>query len=138
MIRAKFYVGKVDRPEGATAAAVGLNAVCRGVENAMWAQATPAGSIQMHIKNDAATDQFEVGQEYEVTFRRVEKPAAGDGHQIVEAVNTHGAYVCEVCGHPLGYTKEQAERYPHFVQYATDEYRADARQNHDEIYGSKA
>jgi hypothetical protein len=135
-VRAKFYVSKVDAPEGSTAAQVHLGAVCRGVENAMWAQYTPAGSIQMSIKNDLATEQFQPGEEYEVTFRRVAKPALGDGHSIVEAVNMHGQIVCEVCGHALGYTEEQVEKQPHLVPYATEEYRAEMAEHHDEVYAS--
>ena len=78
---AKFYVSKLTRHEGApTADKIELGAVCRGAENKLWASATPSGSIVMFCLNDAATDQFEEGAEYEVTFRRVEKPKPGDGH----------------------------------------------------------
>lgn len=105
-VRAKFYVSTLKNPEGATAAEVQLNAVCRGVENAMWAQATPCGSISMHVKNDPAFEQFEQGAEYEVTFRKVEKPTPGDGHEIVQAVTMHHAIVCETCGAHLGVTED--------------------------------
>ena len=135
MIRAKFYVGKLDNPDGATAAQVGLNAVCRGVENSLWAQATPCGSITMSVKNDAAFEQFEMGAEYEVTFRKVAKPALGDGHPAVEAITMHGQVVCETCGHSLGYTEESAAKYGHLAQYTTPEYRAEMRVHHDEVYG---
>jgi hypothetical protein len=105
-VKAKFYVSGLKNPEGATAAEVYLNAVCRGVENAMWAQATPAGSIIMNVKNDAATEQFEQGAEYEVIFRKVAKPTPGDGHEIIQAVTMHGAIVCETCGAHLGVTED--------------------------------
>ena len=109
-VRAKFYVSNLKNPEGATAAEVQLHAVCRGVENAMWAQATPAGSIQMHVKNDPAFEQFEQGAEYEVTFRKVAKPTPGDGHPIIEAVTMHGQIVCETCGAHLGITEDAVKK----------------------------
>lgn len=136
-VRAKFYVSNLENPEGAAAAQVQLHAVCRGVENAMWAQATPAGSITMHVKNDPAFEQFEKGAEYEVTFRKVAKPALGDGHSIVPAVNMHGGIVCEVCGAQLGFTDEAVEAQPHLKAYATSELRAEAEARHDEAYGAK-
>lgn len=78
---AKFYVSKLVRHEGApTADRIELGAVCRGAENKLWASATPWGHIEMGSLNDKATDEFEEGAEYEVTFRRVEKPKPGDGH----------------------------------------------------------
>lgn len=78
---AKFYVSKLTRHEGApTADKIELGAVCRGAENKLWASATPWGRIEMGTLNDAATDYFEEGAEYEVSFRRVEKPQPGDGH----------------------------------------------------------
>lgn len=133
-VRAKFFVSKVDQPEGATAAQVHLGAVCRGVENSMWAQFTPAGNISMSIKNDLATEQFRVGEEYEVVFRRVAKPAPGDGHSIVEAVTPSGQIVCETCGHALGYTDEIAEQQTWLAQYATPEYKAEMRAHHEGVY----
>lgn len=134
-VRAKFYVGKLENPEGAAAAQVGLNAVCRGVENSMWAQATPAGSITMYVKNDPAFEQFEMNAEYEVTFRKVAKPAAGDGHPVIEAITMSGQIVCETCGHALGYTQQAVERNgSHMAQYTTDEYKAEMRAHHESVY----
>lgn len=135
-VRAKFFVSKLDNPEGASAAQVGLSAVCRGVENSLWAQATPAGSISMHVKNDPAFEQFEMGAEYEVTFRKVARPTPGDGHQIVEAVNMHGGIVCEICGSQLGFTAEAIEKQSYLAAYSTDEVKAEARQRHAETFGA--
>ena len=134
-VRAKFYVSSLKNPEGATAAEVQLNAVCRGVENAMWAQATPAGSIQMHVKNDPAFEQFEQGAEYEVTFRKVAKPQPNDGHTIVPAVNMHGTIVCEFCGMTLGWTDETVKQQSYLVQYNTEEKKAEYLALHEEAFG---
>lgn len=109
-IRAKFYVSTLVNSEGATAAQVQLHAVCRGIENAMWAQATPSGTISMNVKNDAAFEQFEQGAEYEVTFRKVARPTPGDGHEIVQATTMHGAIVCETCGAHLGITEDAVKK----------------------------
>src|SRR4051794_40135924 len=95
IVRAKFFCNGVQNPEGASSAQVTLGAVCRGVENALWAQATPAGSITMNVKNTPAFEQFEYGAEYEVTFRKVEKPQPNDGHAIEPATTLQGAEVCE-------------------------------------------
>lgn len=102
VIKAKFFVSGTTAPEGSTAGKVNLSAVCRGIENSLWSQATPCGSIEMHIKNDAAFEPFQPGDEYEVTFRKVEKPKPGDGHQPQPVKNQHGWYVCETCGSYLG------------------------------------
>jgi hypothetical protein len=133
VVRAKFFCSKVDAPEGATAATVTMGAVCRGVENAMWAQATPWANLSMGIKNDAAVPLFEQGEEYEVTFRKVAKPTLGDGHEIVEAVNNWGAIVCETCGMNLGVTQKAIDnRYGSAPAGVRDE----ARKLHDEHYGA--
>lgn len=95
---AKFYVSKVDRHEGApTASGVHMGAVCRGKENAGWASATPSGHIDLGILNDKATDYFEEGAEYLVTFKRVDKPEPGDGH-APNIVQTEGYPMCAFCG----------------------------------------
>lgn len=136
-VKAKFFVSNLVNPDGATAAQVGLTAVCRGIENAMWAQATPSGSITMYVKNDPAFEQFERGGEYEVTFRKVPKPEPGDGHPIIEAVNMHGGIVCETCGVQLGFTDEAVEKSPYLASYNTEEQRAAARARHEETFGKK-
>lgn len=136
-IRAKFYVGKVDQPEGCTAAQVHLGAVCRGIENSMWAQYTPAGSLQMSIKNDLATEQFKVGDEWELLLRKVAKPMQGDGHPIIRAVTPKGEVVCETCGHSLAWTEEAVKTYgDHMRQYMTPEYEAEKAAAHEEFYGT--
>ena len=136
-VKAKFYVTNVEAPEGATAAKVSLSAVCRGVENSLWAQATPCGTITMHVKNDAAFEQFEKYAEYEVLFRKVAKPTPGDGHDPIPAANMHGQVVCEFCGMALGWTDEAVEKQPTLAPYNTDEKRADLRRTHDEAFGAK-
>lgn len=100
---AKFYVQKVTpTPEGSsTAQQVILGAVTRGVENGLWSQYTPTGSITMGVLNEAATAQFLPGEEYLVTFTHVAKPAAGDGHPTKQVEDKHGSILCETCGtHP--------------------------------------
>lgn len=37
-------------------------------KNGEWAKATPSGTITMVIDNPAASDQFELGREFTVTF----------------------------------------------------------------------
>lgn len=101
-VKAKFFVQSVQRTEGSsTADRVTLGAVCRGVENALWSQYTPSGTITMGVLNEAATAQFVEGEEYEVTFTRVKRPQRGDGHEVVETRDKHGNWLCETCGaHP--------------------------------------
>lgn len=103
VIKAKFFVSNTTAPEGSTAGKVNLSAVCRGVENSLWSQATPCGSIEMHIKNDAAFEPFAVGDEYEVLFRKVTKPQHGDGHPPIPVLSQQGWYLCETCGMYLGH-----------------------------------
>lgn len=134
-VRAKFICYKADNPEGAAAAQVQLGAVCRGIENAMWAQATPSGSITMAVKNDPAFEQFEQGAEYEVTFRKVPKPLPNDGHEIVPAVDMHGRRICEFCGLTLGYTSEAVEKSSYLEQYNTEEKVAEYRAQHETAFG---
>jgi hypothetical protein len=99
---AKFYVSSVTPPAENTSGGtvVHLGAVCRGAANSTWASATPAGSIQMTIRNDAASEQFVMGDEYEVIFRKVDKPVQGDGHSVQAAHPTWApeSWVCGVCG----------------------------------------
>lgn len=40
----------------------------RSDENESWSQATPSGTLNMHISNPAAFEQFEEGKEYYLTF----------------------------------------------------------------------
>lgn len=138
IVRAKFVCNNLVNPEGATAAQVGLTAVCRGIENALWAQATPSGSISMNVKNNPAFEQFELHAEYEVTFRKVEKPKPNDGHTVKLAVTMQGAEVCEFCGMHLGWTDEAVERESWKAQYNTEEKRAELLALHQDAYGAKA
>jgi hypothetical protein len=99
-VQAKFFVQNTEgTPDGKSAAAkVKMSAVCRGVENAGWASATPVGNLEMFILNQDAFAQFEKGAEYLLTFERVAKPEAGDGHQPQPVSTKSGALVCAVCG----------------------------------------
>lgn len=105
-VQAKFFVSVVERNANSpTASRVKLGAVCRGRENREWAQATPFGSIEMGILNEAATAYFEQGQEYLVTFTKVAKPMPGDGHKAIPAKESADAQgkplghnMCEFCG----------------------------------------
>lgn len=120
---AKFFCSKVTpTPDGSsTAQQVVLGAVCRGVENALWSQYTPSGSITMGVLNEAATAQFEEGAEYRVTFERVAKPMPNDGHPLVVVQDKHGALLCETCGlHPTwpdGYKQGAPDFSQHDVLY---------------------
>lgn len=97
-VQAKFYVAEIVRHEGApTADRIKMGAVCRGAENKGWASATPWGSIEMGVLNDRATDYFEEGQEYLVTFTKSPKPAPGDGHEP-QPVESYGSTMCAFCG----------------------------------------
>jgi hypothetical protein len=97
-VSSKWYVTHIEGN------AVSFNPVCRGVENREWAQATPGGSMQMFIQNDAAREQFRLYEEYEVVFTHSPKPAPGDGHavQVVEQKDSYGSekvyYSCGRCG----------------------------------------
>jgi len=98
-VRAKFYVQSIKRVEGSsTADQVTLGAVCRGVENAVWSQATPSGTITLGILNEAATGQFVEGEEYVVTFEHADKLTPGDGHAPLPIRNKWGSWLCETCG----------------------------------------
>lgn len=81
---AKFFVSEIVRHDGRpTADRVSLGAVCRGAQNAKWASSTPNGRIELSILNDAATEYFTEGEEYEVVFTHAPKPQRGDGHAPV-------------------------------------------------------
>ncbi len=109
---AKFYVQSTTEQPGSTANEVRLGAVCRGAANSEWSSATPCGSISMWIRNDAAFEQFAQGDEYEVTFRKVEKPVEGDGHSIQAHRGSGGWWVCGVCGQcPKGDNGPSCEDY---------------------------
>lgn len=94
-VSSKWYVSRI---EGQL---VSLHPVCRGVENREWATATPGGQMSMVIQNEAALQQFTVGEEYEAVFVHKPKPAPHDGHkvQVVEQ-SAYGktVYLCGVCG----------------------------------------
>lgn len=106
---ARFFVQHIELPpEGSSqGTVVNLSAVCRGAANSEWASATPAGNVRMVIRNDLASQQFERGKEYEVTFHEVESPKAGDGHSVQAVQLYEGTFwSCGVCGiYPQGQTK---------------------------------
>lgn len=131
-VAARFYVSSVTPPpeNSSSGTLVALGAVCRGAANSEWASATPAGSIQMTIRNDKASEQFEQGQEYEVLFRKVDKPVEGDGH-AVQAHRPNWAqttWSCGVCGHyPDGQTYGVVVEDPATLDWS----------KHDEHFASK-
>lgn len=52
---------------------VKLQVVSRGEENKEWSAATPSGSVTLVINNTAAAEQFELGQDYLITFEKADK-----------------------------------------------------------------
>lgn len=100
-VAARFFVQSVEPPPEGTSqgTVVNLSAVCRGAANSRWASATPQGNVRMVIRNDLASQQFERGKEYEVTFTEVDPPKLGDGH-AVKAFRPYGGsyWACEECG----------------------------------------
>ena len=60
----------------------------------------------MYVKNGPAFEAFEYGAEYEVTFRKVQRPMQGDGHEVKPVENMHGYVVCETCGANLHAARE--------------------------------
>lgn len=80
MVRAKFWVSNIESVWEGKATRVLLNAVYSGSEeNDKFFEATPAGQIEMTIKNEVAAQLFEQGKEYYVDFTPVavaETPSA--------------------------------------------------------------
>lgn len=74
-VRAKFFVQEVTRTT--YGGRVRLQAVCRGQDNKEWASATPAGSIEMTIRNDGALAQYTPGDELYVDFTAAPKGVEG-------------------------------------------------------------
>ncbi len=97
-VSSKWYVTRIEGQN------VYLSPVCRGIENREWASSTPGGSMNMYITNQAALDQFEVGQEYTGLFEHSPKPVRGDGHKADEYVDhpayapSKAIYLCKTCG----------------------------------------
>lgn len=54
--RARFYIGSVTEQQPGSMT-VSMNAVCRGTENAEWAQFTPAGSLSLTLNRKATAAQ---------------------------------------------------------------------------------
>lgn len=70
MVRAKMKcceIATTDAGGGATNEVVKLTAV-HGPGNEPWSKWTPSGSVQMHVTNPEAVNQFKVGGEYFVDF----------------------------------------------------------------------
>jgi hypothetical protein len=67
-MRAKFYVASVKLYPGGPRT-VNMNAVHDGSpENNQFAQASPSGSLEMHINNPAAVDFLKPGKSYYLDF----------------------------------------------------------------------
>ena len=45
--------------------------------NKVWASATPSGLLEMDVNNELASEQFQVGETYELLLTRVVGPDAG-------------------------------------------------------------
>lgn len=130
-VTAKFYVQNVipsieEQPD-AVSRVVTLGAVCRGAANREWASATPAGSVTMTVRNDAAVAQLVKGEEYELTFRHVPKPTPGDGHEARPGPTSWNTVACETCGMNASWKDNDGA----WVYVWDDE----AQARHDEAYG---
>ena len=122
-VKAKMYLSNKTANEAQSSTTLSFGAVCRGAANREWASATPAGSLTMTVRNEAAVAQFEVGQEYYLTFEPAEpKPVRHDGHQAKPGPLPYPGIACEICG--LGGSWADG-------QYTWDEA---AQQRHDEAY----
>ncbi len=87
-VRAMFYCesktpqpgspGTGDQPVNVSlSAAFGTYLTNKGLPeedaNTDWAKYTPSGHLTMTIYNDAATEQFELGEVYEIVIKKVSK-----------------------------------------------------------------
>ena len=82
-VKAKFKCASVqpysnDGGETVAGKNISMNAVIaynadgsRNDENEAWSAATPSGTLNIHISNPAAFDQFEAGKDYYLTFEEV-------------------------------------------------------------------
>lgn len=97
---AKLFVSKIERnasnPDQAT---IHFGAVTRGEANKVWADASPSASFQMTINNPEAVAQFQLRQEYYVTFEQAEViPTLGDGHEFEGGDSQWSENTCQLCG----------------------------------------
>ncbi len=111
-VRAKFYVASITQRPGVGGGEVTLAATARGARNAMWASATPSGSMTMTINNPAAFDFFaglvaasRGGSQPEVfiDITPATDGQVGDGHafEVADVPETHYAHGnCAACGMP--------------------------------------
>lgn len=76
-VKAKFYC--VEIAKTVNGGKVRLQAVCRGEDNKKWASYTPSGVIDLTILNEVAVAEFDVGEEYFVTFTPAPKGEEGMG-----------------------------------------------------------
>lgn len=76
-VEARFYISGYERNSyDPSVTTVKMQAVSRGEHNKTWAAATPAGQVQMTIRNESAASWFvdRLGKEVAVTFT---EPADG-------------------------------------------------------------
>lgn len=78
-VRAKFRVNMIE--DYGLSKKIKMNVVYEGSlgpneENKRFAKATPNGECWMTVDNPYAADQFKPGDEWYVTFDKVDKPAA--------------------------------------------------------------
>lgn len=76
-VQAKFWVSEIKhhgayRGQGDEAATIEMKPVFGEGDNADWSKYTPSGKIEMTVTNPAAIEQFELGEEYLLTFDKVE------------------------------------------------------------------
>lgn len=110
-VEARFYVSEFKLtaygPKGS--GVVKLQAVSRGDQNKDWAEATPAGTVEMTINNAPAAAWFRdrIGEDVAVTFRPARIYQPGDGHPYrVSEAPAGTAYSAPYCG-DCGRRKEE-------------------------------
>lgn len=78
-VQAKFWVQNIQHQGPSTSEADPVATVTlvpvygSDDENATWSKYTPSGKIEMCITNPAAIEQFELGEEYLITFAKAQQ-----------------------------------------------------------------
>jgi hypothetical protein len=109
-VHARFYVAEATLtaygPKGS--GKIKLQAVSRGDQNKQWAEATPAGTVEMSINNPAAFAWFAglIGDDLALTFVPVPVLRPDDGHAFrlstAAAGTAYGPPYCGDCSRPRG------------------------------------
>lgn len=106
--KAKFYVEHVEMfaHNKGKSGKVHLRAVSRGAENAMWASASPSGSMEMYVANPAGFQWFvdRLGEEISLTMTSaLNDPATHSFEGLAEEDLPHAIGsepTCVHCGKP--------------------------------------